>query len=292
MWLAAAVLFYGCFPKPPLSHPDSVSSLLGPNPPGSVAILPFGNGTDKKEIEEFVRRSFYSHLSVRSYQDVELFRIDSRLRQNGLETPAQYRQTSLHKLGQILSCDAVIFGNVTEFDRIFAGIYSQLSVGAEIEMWDTRTGQRLWQDDHIERSHEGGVPLSLLDVPMIAIRTGLNLTDSVKIETVDGLCRYLAGRLPAPDVELEEVATRYHYLIQVGAFIDSSRAEKLVGDLRLISYPAFIQKFIQNEELWHRVVIGPFESQQETRLVKEKIERELAWKSFVHKVSPSVSSTQ
>ena len=104
----------------------------------------------------------------------------------------------LKKLGRILGCDAVIFGEVIEFDRIFAGIYSQMAVGLSISMWDTRTGREIWVDEHIERHHEGGIPLALTDIPMITFRSGMVLRENAKIKAVDELSRLLTRRIPVP----------------------------------------------------------------------------------------------
>lgn len=92
----------------------------------------------------------------------------------------------------------MVFGVVTEYQRLYAGIYSQMAVGASVEMWDTRTGRKIWSDKHVTRKHEGGIPLTLTDIPMIGIRSGMNLTETAKIRTVDDLSRQLTGRIPVP----------------------------------------------------------------------------------------------
>ena len=65
-------------------------------------------------------------------------------------------------------------------------------------MWDTRTGRKIWSDTHVTRKHEGGIPLTLTDIPMIGIRSGMNLTETAKVQTVDDLSRQLTGRIPVP----------------------------------------------------------------------------------------------
>jgi hypothetical protein len=54
------------------------------------------------------------------------------------------RNTSPVKLGEILGVDAVVFGEISNFDKLFALVYSQVSVGAEIRMYDAKTGHFLW----------------------------------------------------------------------------------------------------------------------------------------------------
>jgi hypothetical protein len=172
------------------------------NPPKSIAILPFGNKTDVEDIDEFVRTTVYSHLTPHPYIDIELHEVDRKLKRYHLMNYEKLCQVSVKRLGRILRCDAVVIGEVTEFQRVYAGLYSQMAVGASITIWDTRSGKKLWSDHHVTRHHEGGIPLAITDLAMISIRSGLNLRDSEKVKTVDELSRHLISRLPVPDTGL------------------------------------------------------------------------------------------
>ena len=44
---------------------------------------------------------------------------------------------------------------------------------------------------------------------MIGIRSGMNLTDSEKIKTVDELSRHLTGRVPIPDLNGNGQGSRF-----------------------------------------------------------------------------------
>lgn len=179
---------------------DEGQRVIVRNPPKSIAILPFGNQTESKDINKFVRTTFYSHLCAKPYKDIELNEVDRKLKMHNLIKNDELNQKSVKKLGRILGCDAVVVGKVTEYRRVYAGIYSQMAVGAAIDIWDTRSGKQIWSDEHTTRHHEGGIPLALTDVAMIGIRSGLNLTESEKVSTVDELSRYLTSRVPIPDL--------------------------------------------------------------------------------------------
>jgi len=172
------------------------------NPPKSIAILPFGNQTEVEDLDEFVRATFYGHLAPHPYKDIELHEVDRKLKRYNLMNYEKLSQVSAKRLGRILRCDAVVIGEVTEFQRVYAGVYSQMAVGASITIWDTRSGKKLWSDQHVTRHHEGGVPLAITDLAMISIRSGLNLRDSEKVKTVDELSRHLISRLPVPDTDI------------------------------------------------------------------------------------------
>ena len=179
---------------------DSAQRVILRNAPKSIAILPFGNQTENEELDEFVRTTFYGHLSAAPYKDVELHEVDRKLRRYNLMNYKKLCKVSAKRLGRILGCDAVVLGEVTEYQKLYAGFYSQMAVGASISVWDTRTGKKIWSDEHVTRNHEGGIPLALTDIAMIGIRSGLNLTEAEQVKTVDELSRHLTSRVPIPDL--------------------------------------------------------------------------------------------
>lgn len=249
--------------------------------PRSVAVLPFVNLTDTDErIEDMVRVNFYSHLSALPYRDVELSTVNGRLHQFGIYDQTALAKVPVRKLGRILGCDAVIFGSVFEFQRIFAGIYSTMSVGAAIHVWDTRTGRKIWSDRYTARDHEGGVPLSLLDIPMITLRSGWNLRDATKVTAVDELARELAAGLPTPGSGGANTAER-KYELQAGAFFEPDRALQFRNFLKDRGYPAFIRQNNDERGVWHRVLIGPFSDREKALQVRNEIQKTLGTRCFL-----------
>ena len=214
VWIAAVIclmILSGCGSHLGLikDNDDQGRRIILRNPPKSIAILPFGNQTESEDIDEFVRTTFYSHLCARPYKDIELHEVDRKLKIHNLNQHDQLTQKSAKQLGRILGCDAVVIGKVTEYRRLYAGIYSQMAVGAAIDVWDTRSGKQIWSDQHTTRNHEGGIPLALTDIAMISIRSGLNLTESEKIKTVDELSRYLSSRVPVPDLNGHQQGAKF-----------------------------------------------------------------------------------
>jgi hypothetical protein len=204
-WIAVIVgliVLCGCGAKLPFvkDSDDTDQQVILRNPPKSIAILPFGNQTESEEIDEIVRTTFYSHLSAQPYKDIELYEVDRKLRRHNVPEYEKFGKASAKRLGRILRCDAVVVGEVTEFQKVYAGLYSQMAVGASITVWDTRTGKKIWSGEHVTRNHEGGIPLAITDLAMIGIRSGMNLTEEEKIKTVDELSRHFTSRIPIPDI--------------------------------------------------------------------------------------------
>jgi hypothetical protein len=161
-----------------------------------MAVLPFSDRTGSNGIAELVRDAIYCHLSVRRFRDIELHVVDSVLEQHGLPDPDSLTQLQIKELGELLGTDALVLGEINTYQKLFLGVYSQMAVGATITIWDTRSGQLVWSDQHIARFHEGGIPFSLIELPFISFRSGYNLRERVKMRTVDELSRYLTDRIP------------------------------------------------------------------------------------------------
>lgn len=285
--IAGLLSMLSCTAKRPVAiYPELAVAVVRGDAPQSVAVLPVQNGTEDAGLEELIRSSFYGHLSIRKYKDVEIHVVDERLRSYQTKTQKAYPKLSPKKLGRLLGCDAVIFGEVTQFRRVFAGIYSQMAVGASITVWDTRNGRKIWSDEHVVRYHEGGIPLNPLALPFISARSGMNLRESVKIRAVDELARYLARRIPAPKFVPfgHEDEENYAYEIQVASFRKASSAKRLVRKLRASGHPALLRSNRDDRGIWHRVLVGPYESLQEAQRVSNKIRQQSGSKPTINRV--------
>ena len=82
--------------------------------PRRLCVLPFTNESGQPDVGGQVRRSFAGHLSIKRFRDVELHEIDSRL-------PSDWRQLPAQSLGEILGCHALVYGIVTQADRLYLG---------------------------------------------------------------------------------------------------------------------------------------------------------------------------
>ncbi|MDM8542365.1 DUF799 family lipoprotein [Desulfococcaceae bacterium HSG9] len=258
-------------------------------PPQSIAVLPFKNNTDTEGIAELARNGIYGHLSVLPYRDVEISIVDRRLRKHKISDIETLRQTPIQKLGRILGCDAILFGQVNNFQRIFAGIYSQMTVSASIQIWDTRSAKKIWSDQHIARIHEGGVPLNILLLPLVSLRTGWNMREEVKIQVIDELTQHLANAIPSPQTIHDAT---YQYELQLGAFLQEKRAQSFVQQIKDKGYQPFIRNNRDDRGLWYRVLIGPYYDRDKVMQLRHKIKKNIGVDSFVCNVVLKSRNTQ
>lgn len=178
------------------------------SPPNSVAILPFTMEEEDETATEptrIVRLGMYRHFAALPYEDMELHEVDHRLQSAGLSS----QQALMHlldnapqKLKRILKVDAVITGTVTHFDRAFAGLVSQVSVGCTARMIRLSDGALLWEATHVSRDFGGGVSVSPIGLVTGAFSSLWNLRDEQLLRGTDDLFREMTATIAVPDSPL------------------------------------------------------------------------------------------
>ena len=168
--------------------------------PRTVAVLPFVDRSKSQEGFEIVRKGFYNHFSALPFTDVELYRVDRLLRKAGLTDPKVIANTSPQRLGEVLNVDAVVVGDVSNFDKFYAVLYSQVAVGAKIKMYDTESGELLWSGEHVTRKHQGGLSTSPVGIVATVVSTAMNMRDIQLLRACDDLFRGMVTTIPVPSI--------------------------------------------------------------------------------------------
>ena len=164
--------------------------------PRQVAILPFGNETNENGIDAIVRRNFANHFSSRNFLDMKLPVADEKIIQFEQANGKKVAEATPKELAELLGTDGLLYGKVTDYKKIWAGIYSQLGVEAEVWMVNAHTGKELFRFRDSVRYHEGGVPTSVLSAVVTAISTALNLREIQKVRMVNELCYKFMKKIP------------------------------------------------------------------------------------------------
>lgn len=163
-----------------------------------VAVLPFVDVSQSQQGAQAVRKGFYNHFSSLPFKDMELHRVDNILAKAGLTDPAVIQKKSPQELGKILGVDAVVYGEISNFDKLFAVVYSQVSVGAKVRMYDVKSGEMLWTGEHVVRIHEGGISLSPIGIVATIVATAMNVRDIQLLRACDDLFRDMVKTIPTP----------------------------------------------------------------------------------------------
>ena len=296
-WVGAAWLVVLCTacgphkPTPPSSH--FVTWSQQESSPRRLCVLPFTNESGQPDVGGQVRRSFAGHLSIKRFRDVELHEIDSRL-------PSDWRQLPAQSLGEILGCHALVYGIVTQADRLYLGLYADIALDGGILLIDTQTGQTLVEESYATRFRHGEVPLSLLGIAPSAVLMLRHLTNEQMLRAIDDLGRNLAALVPdlPPPVsgldpaEMADTPSAASdgavvYQLQVAAFRSSERAAQAVRLLWDEGYQAEVVDLPGADTHWYRVVLGPFPSAARAEQVAAAIGRTLPFSPIVRISPPS-----
>lgn len=178
--------------------------------PQSLAVLPFrylkrksySIDFDSEDPGGIVRRGMYNHIASLPFRDLEIYNTDKLLKNAGI-TDARKLETMItenpKKLKSILGVDAVVSGEVTHFDRIYLGIYSQVAVGCEVKMWDLKTGGLLWRAKQVSRAHAGGLSLNPIGIAMSTVASLWNLRGTELLSQTDELFREIVSTIELPE---------------------------------------------------------------------------------------------
>lgn len=180
--------------------------------PKAIAVLPFQDLESKSYSIDFeyenpagiIRRGMYNHIASLPFKDLELYNTDKLLKNAGFKDIRKLEALiaeNPQKLKSILSVDAAVTGHVTHFDRIFAGIYSQVAVGCEVKMWDLKTGNLLWRAKHVSRAHAGGLSVSPIGLIVATVASVWNLRATEMLSQTDDLFREIISTIDLPESE-------------------------------------------------------------------------------------------
>ena len=103
--------------------------------PKVIAIAQLSKSTESIEASSALREILQSHLSNKNFQLVHTKEVDLKNPENKL---------SPQQLAQTLGVDAVVVGEVVEYERFYAGIYAHIKLGVDIELI-SKDSKTLWQ---------------------------------------------------------------------------------------------------------------------------------------------------
>ncbi len=179
-----------------------VSSRLKENPPRLVAILPFENLTGKTAAEEekaadrVIRTAFTNHFTSRRYETQRTVVTDRLLQEKGLIKPEEIAKQSAQQLGALTRADAIVYGQVTHFDRLYLGLYAQVAVGAKLRMVDAQSGETLWEAADVSRKHSGGFSTEPIGLAITLASNAFALRHIEVLRASDDLFREMVKTIP------------------------------------------------------------------------------------------------
>ncbi len=176
----------------------------------------------KKNAATLLRLKLAANLHRTQLDVVDLFVVDSLLGHRKLDALRAYdadRAEAARRLGEALGADAVLFGEVVEWDREYYVVESVVRAGLKVELRETTSGALLFESRVREEEYAGlsKVPLaydvpgaikSAVLEPLRGLRNTLfyTLSDDVAREVVTGLVPSAEERAAAKAPRIRFVA--------------------------------------------------------------------------------------
>lgn len=156
--------------------------------PSSIAILPFSNITEEKVAGPLLRQVINSQLSGRNFSVMHPAEVDKRLPSGPLDHT---------QMASYLGVEGVLVGEVVDFERFFAGIYSEIRLGIKLSLYNTK-GDIVWTGEHEVTQRAGGVSTTAWGLLLNAAIAAMNLDDENLLAAADELGRKVAFEFPQP----------------------------------------------------------------------------------------------
>lgn len=156
--------------------------------PSSIAILPFSNITEEKVAGPLLRQVINSQLSGRNFSVMHPAEVDKRLPSGPLDHT---------QMASYLGVEGVLVGEVIDFERFFAGIYSEIRLGIKLSLYNTK-GDIVWTGEHEVTQRAGGVSTTAWGLLLNAAIAAMNLDDENLLAAADELGRKVAFEFPQP----------------------------------------------------------------------------------------------
>ena len=203
------------------------------DPPRRIAVLPFvdhGNGeytVDKiplsfrKNDEELnrsawshanrVRRSVSGEIGGREFEIVPLVAVDAVLADRKIDDWNKLMSVKPEQLGRWLDADAVVYGEILDYEAYYAALISVWRVSARIRIVSTRDGHEVFTADSHRYSVDLSPAIDPIDIGINSVMTLIDLRDLRLARAEYEVGREIIMRLPPAShniAQLENEAIR------------------------------------------------------------------------------------
>jgi hypothetical protein len=204
-------------------------------PPAVLAVLPFGDVGDanftidkipitfrnKEQQERWawtdaqrLRLSVMGHLAQREFSVVNPISVDAVLKHLGIDSMNKLKRASPLKLGRLLTADAVVYGEVDNYEGYYFGIVSAYHVGVSMWMTSTHDGETLMRAKGGRYSVDLEPALSPQDFAinsiktLLSVKTLLEFRDITLARAEEEVGRELVLRIPVSETLKTQLANR------------------------------------------------------------------------------------
>lgn len=197
------------------------------HPPATLAVMPFcdeGSGNfivDKLPITfrnnaeqqqwawtdaQRLRRAVTGYLAQREFTVINPIAVDAVLKSRGIDNMTKLRAASPIELGKLLGADALVYGQVNNYEGYYFGIVSAFNVGVSTWMLSAHDGETLMRETGSRYSVDLSPAFSPEDILINSAMTLLDFRDVTLARAEDEVSRELVLRIPVSDKLREQMA--------------------------------------------------------------------------------------
>ncbi|MEK7483790.1 MAG: GNA1162 family protein [Planctomycetota bacterium] len=171
-----------------------------------INYIPLLGGDDPQAPATLVREKFTANLKSSNLDPILNTQVDQALIENNLYDIKKLKSMDLQRLEDMLNVDAVIFGELTHWDRDYYVADSSVTVGIKVKMIDVSNKEVLWEHHFIDSERRGitKVPTGYVSAVLEPLR---GLSNELFIELSDDVCRRIVDSIrPEKQSEFQEVS--------------------------------------------------------------------------------------
>lgn len=150
--LVGALLASGCATAPGYDY-----SAYRADPPRSILVLPPINNTVEVDAPYVYISTITRPLAEAGYYVYPVAVVDAFMKENGLPDPTEMQSVPLHKIGEVIGPDAVLYTTIEQWGQKYHVLSSDTTVEVSARLIDTDTGTLLWDGSAqaVEGSNNG-----------------------------------------------------------------------------------------------------------------------------------------
>lgn len=160
--------------------------------PNCVIVMPLNTPQFDSKQNSIVRRGLYAHLAPKGYRTPKMSDVDALI--------ARKSNIKINEISEALQCNYIMSGEITEFNKEFFIVYSEVNIGAKVNLKRVSDQKILWEANYTASLKDGGLPLSPLAATSSVFMAGKNLADEQTLRAVDDLSRHLMNTLPDANI--------------------------------------------------------------------------------------------
>jgi hypothetical protein len=232
------------------------------NPPQRIAVLPFVDrgsaqfvvnkiplsfrDADKQSSWAWtyanrLRRALTGYLAQREFSIVNIYTVDTVLRDHGVTDGAALQAVSPQELGRWIGADAIMYGDVMNYEAYYLFLLASWQVGVDIRMISTKDGHEFFSAYGSRYSVDVRPAFSMMDIGINSMLTLLQLRDVNLARAEDEVGREITLRLP---IAKRNVAT----LIEEAKEGPSNGTGKPIAQTALVSPVSLGQSAVLHRE--------------------------------------------